>query len=88
MLYMTAAVCVCCAAVFFLIYKISPGLLAFVLNFLSNAVISFAAMTLYNIAGGAFGLHMGINIFSVLICAAGGVPAFAAIAAVAAILPR
>ncbi|MCH5185102.1 MAG: pro-sigmaK processing inhibitor BofA family protein [Oscillospiraceae bacterium] len=73
-----AAAVLTAAVLFYIIRKISPRLFVFMLNLSANTVISFAALTVYNLAAAHFGIVAGINVFSVLLCALGGIPGFAA----------
>ncbi len=84
MLYAIAAAAA--AVVFYIIYRISKRLFFIVLDFCANIIISFAAITVYNMVAVRFGAYIGINVFSVLLCAVGGIPGFAAEAVTAAVL--
>lgn len=47
------------------------------LKLLARTVLGFAALLLFNIAGGAFGLSVGLNVFNAGVLGVLGVPGFA-----------
>ncbi len=69
------------AAILYIIYKISPKLLFFILHLFCNLVISSAAIIGYNYIASNFDCGIGLNPFSALFCALLGIPGFIALAA-------